>query len=163
MIELTGRLDRRKPMCRSRAPAICAFVGASAAVLILGAFYLLRPHTCHGLPRDIGACDGDRPTYAGDNCQEVAKEWGSHFDERVAQVIAGPDTSGGKGRSSRLYEAETLVSQLANRHMRHEGIIAACARDEFLATGEAQHSASVREQVGATTELLIGDTGWTVP
>ena len=117
-------------------------------LILVGGYFILRPEFCDGLPRDIGACDRDRPAYTGDSCREVAQEWGTHLDERVAEVISGPSSSGGKGRSVLLYDAEILVTQLANKHMRDAGITPLCERDDFLATGAAQLSTSVREEVG---------------
>jgi hypothetical protein len=124
-------------------------VGVAATFLVgIAAYFLLRPDSCNGLPREIGACNSDRPSYEGETCDQVAAEWGEHLDQRVAEVIAQAAASDRKGESSSLYSAEILVTQLANKHMRDHFITGDCESHRFMAIGEQQLSEQVRENVG---------------
>lgn len=123
--------------------------GVVAALLVgLAAYFVLRPDFCDGLPREIGACSNDRPSYEGATCDQVAAEWGEQLDERVAEVIAQAAASDRKGASSSLYDAEILVTQLANKHMRDRSITGDCEPDGFMTIGERQFSELVVENVG---------------
>lgn len=118
------------------------------AVSAVGAYFVLRPSSCDGLPREIGACDNTRPVYSGETCEAVAAEWGAHLNERALAVIEGPAVANGKAMSSRLYDVETLVSQLANKHMRDSALTPQCEPEAFFLTGESQLSPEVVERVG---------------
>jgi hypothetical protein len=124
-------------------------VGVIATLLLgIGAYFVLRPDFCDGLPREIGACNSDRPSYEGATCDQVAAEWGEHLDKRVAEVIAQAAASERKGASFSLYSAEVLVTQLANKHMRDLSITGDCESDRFMAIGEQQLSEVATENVG---------------
>ncbi len=124
---------------------VASFLAVGAVVVGLLA---LRPDSCDGLPRSIGACDSDRPEFTGTTCQEVALEWGTEMNERVLTVIGSPETVRGQSWSSRLYDVETLVSQLANLHMRETGLTPDCDAGDFLTRGAMMFSDEVREDVG---------------
>lgn len=114
----------------------------------LAAYFVFRPDFCDGLPREIGACSSDRPSYEGATCDQVAAEWGEHLDERAAEVLAQAAGSDHKGASSSLYDVEILVTQLANKHMRDLSITGDCEADRFMTIGEQQFSELVVENVG---------------
>ena len=126
------------------------WIGALLIVAVAGVvtYFALRPTHCDGLPREMGACSSDRPSYEGTTCLEVARDWGMHMDERVLEVINGPEARRGQARSSLLVDAEILVTQLANFHMRPSRMSAECSPEEFLEVGEAEFSAELREKVG---------------
>lgn len=126
------------------------FLSTAFVVLagVLAAYFVLRPDSCDGLPRDIGACSSNRPTYSGTSCAEVAEEWGKQLDTRVVAIINGPADAQGKGRSSRLLDVDILTTQLANKYLRDTGLTAQCQTEEFLATGEAQFSQQTKDGVG---------------
>lgn len=134
-----------------------------ATVILAGLLYVSRPESCDGLPRSIGACDPDRPQFEGQTCVDVSREWGSELDQQALEVLRGPEIAGGQARSSRLYDAETLVSQLANSHMRELGLTSQCEVASFLATGESQFSGEVREGVGSIMydgDPMVGYEEW---
>lgn len=119
------------------------------AVAAVVTYFAVRPTHCDGLPREMGACSPDRPSYAGTTCLDVALEWGAHMDERVLEVINGPEARRGQARSSLLVDAEILVTQLANFHMRPTRMTAECSQGEFLEVGEAEFSAELKDKVGS--------------
>lgn len=114
-------------------------------------YFAARPTHCDGLPREMGACSSDRPSFEGTTCLEVAREWGAHLDGRVLEVINGPESRRGQARSSRLVDAEILVTQLANFHMRPSRMSVGCSPEEFLEVGEAEFSAELKDKVGSVT------------
>lgn len=89
-----------------------------------------------------------RRAYSGTTCDEVAREWGTQLDERVISVIEGPAAARGQGRSSRLYDAEVLAIQLANKHLRDNGLTPSCDVDRFLSQGESEFSSQTATGVG---------------
>ena len=119
------------------------------AVAALVGYFAVRPTHCDGLPREMGACSPNRPSYEGATCLEVAREWGAHMDERVLDVINGPEARRGQARSSLLVDAEILVTQLANFHMRPTRMTTGCTPTEFLEVGEVEFSAELRDKVGS--------------
>ena len=122
---------------------------AIGGLVVVGGYFLARPDSCDGIPREMGACSADRPSYVGSNCDEVAVEWGDQLNERVIAVINGPAAAGGEGRSVRLRTAEILVTQLANKHLRDTGLTPNCDADTFMSLGEDEFSELLVQQVGS--------------
>lgn len=130
--------------------AVLAAIGVVIMAAIVGGVALtLRSDYCDGLPRSIGACSSDRPAFNGRTCDAVAVEWGRQLDNRVIAILEGPTSVGDKSRSSLLLDAETLTTQLANKHMRDTGLTASCSVEAFLNVGESEFSATARREVGS--------------
>lgn len=114
----------------------------------LSVYFGLRSDQCDGLPREIGACAGNRPTYAGATCDSVGSEWGAQLNERVEDALDGSVQRRGASDSVLLLDAEILTIQLANKHLRDTGLIADCDANDFLRVAESQFSDRARSEVG---------------
>ena len=104
---------------------------------------------CSGVPRDMGGCEPNQPTFAGVTCAEVGREFGSEVDRRGLDIIAGPQIVAGQSRASRMIVMTVLVTARANQYLRAQGLVAECGVDEFVAAAESQLSEPFKERVGA--------------
>lgn len=136
------------PAARSSFGWVRTKVGIAVLLVVAGVatglHFALRPDFCDGLPREMGACSRSRPQFSGTTCAEVGSEWGRQLDERVMPLIERPFS----GVSSKLLDAEILTIQLANQHMRDNGITPHCSVAVFFSAGEAQLSEALKSEVG---------------
>lgn len=135
-------------LIRLRSPIVVLVCALLIGTVGFGLYLWLRPDFCDGLPREMGGCDGDRPNFSGQTCDEVALEWGRQLDERVVAVIDGSHTRRGQSQSVLLHNVETVTSQLANKHLRDSGLAPQCDVDRFFTLGEEQFSDELRSSVG---------------
>jgi hypothetical protein len=113
------------------------------------------PEFCDGIPAEIGGCAPDRPVFAGDTCDGLAREWGRVVDTRVAAIIDGPPELDGKGRGVRVSDALVLASVLVGGRMHELGLLDACDAPEFLPVARSEFSDDLESRV--LTVLYDGD------
>ena len=105
---------------------------------------------CDGVAAEVGGCDPDQPTFTGTTCDEVAAEFGIQLDERLLDVINGPEVADNESRGVRMSQAMSLMTTRANDHLRGTGMIDDCADAEaFALAAEAEFSAQLRERAGS--------------
>lgn len=106
------------------------------------------PEVCNGISAEVGGCDADLPTYAGIDCEAVGREFGPQYGERALRIFDGPAIVDGNARSVQLFHAAVVSVQLANKHLRDNGLVADCEADTFLAAAEETLPAGFRERIG---------------
>jgi hypothetical protein len=106
------------------------------------------PEVCNGISAEVGGCDADLPTYAGIDCEAVGREFGRQYGERALRIFDGPANVDGNARSVQLVQAAVVSVQLANKHLRDNGLVADCDADTFLAAAEETLPAGFRERIG---------------
>lgn len=113
------------------------------------------PEFCNGIAAETGGCDADLPTYSGTDCEAVGAEFGRQYGERALRIFDGPAVINGNARSSQLANAAVVSVQLANKHLRDNGMVADCDAETFLAAAELTLPAGFRERIG---DYLFGET-----
>lgn len=137
---------------------VLTLVVATAVVGAVVVANVLAPdpdEVCEGIPREMGGCDPDQPTYAGATCAEVGQEFGAQLDQRGLAVIDGPASRDGESRAVRLNETVILVLGRANQYLRDTGLIHSCGVDGFIAAAETRFSEPFKARVG---DYLYDDT-----
>jgi len=102
---------------------------------------------CDGISDIVGGCDPDRPTFSGQTCDEIAREFGRQVDERVLAIANGPDDPE-ESKAVRVTHVKTLSASLVNRYLREQGLVSECGADEFLVTAEEEFSEELRLVAG---------------
>ncbi|MGI8828147.1 MAG: hypothetical protein ACR2I5_00025 [Candidatus Limnocylindria bacterium] len=64
------------------------------------------------------------------------------------RIFDGPANVNGNARSMQLVQAAVVSVQLANKHLRDNGLVAQCHADTFLAAAETTLPAGFRERIG---------------
>ena len=125
-------------------------VGAAATgALALATALAPNPNeVCSGIPRDMGGCDQPQPTFSGETCSDVGRQFGSHVNARGLAIIEGPASLGGESQSVRLNEVVILVTSRANQYLRDNGMTTDCGVDEFVTGAETQFSEAFKARVG---------------
>lgn len=103
---------------------------------------------CAGVSEALGGCAPGQPTFSGDTCAEVGREYGEQLDDRGLEIINGPAVAEGSSRAVRLNDLKVLAAIRANQHLRERGLIQECGVEEFVAAAEAAFSDEFRSRAG---------------
>ena len=137
------------------ATMLCLIVVAS---LISGCGLVSGPkptdQICDGVPADIGGCN-DPPTYVGSTCEALAAEWGRYVDDRVTQIINGPEDVDGARKSARIQQFLVLATVRMSLYMNRIGLLGACSSAEILAAAHPEFSPELKSSIGGA--LYDGD------
>lgn len=150
MNAFVGTGDRRTAAQRTRTHPLAHALASSLTALALaacGAGGTASPTSCDGISSDLGGCDPDRPSYSGQTCAEIGREYGAQVSERSLEIYGGPEDPE-ESRSVRGWQLNVVALQLANKRLRDLGIVDECGADEFMAAAEHEFTSEFREQAG---------------
>ncbi len=107
-------------------------------------YFVLRPDSCRGIPREFGGCDPDLAPYTATTCLGVAEEWGRFVNDAGLRVIG--DNSPRLGKAARITSERWTITHLANYRLRDLGLITECDAESFYQRGSQEFSTEFMEQ-----------------
>ena len=105
---------------------------------------------CDGVQSTLGGCDENQPTFAGEECDEIAGEFGEQLNERIVAILDGEEVIDGQGKSSRVSGAQFLLSVRVNQYLRRSDLVRECSAEPFLTVAEAEFSVQLKTELGPT-------------
>jgi hypothetical protein len=150
-----GDVDARPRSIRAIArrlsrPQFAIALGAAVVAVALaacGGFGSPSPTTCDGISSEFGGCDTDRPTFVGETCAEIGREYGAQISAGSLEIYNGPEDPE-ESRAVRAGQLNVVALSLANKRLRDLGIVDECEAEEFMAAAEPEFAPEFKEQAG---------------
>jgi hypothetical protein len=103
---------------------------------------------CSGVTTDIGGCD-PVPSFVATTCETLAGEFGTAIDRAMLDILNGPDSVAGDGRSVRIQHRGILITTALTDRMIGLGILRRCTMPVFLDHAATAFSADMKARIGA--------------
>jgi hypothetical protein len=106
------------------------------------------PTVCDGVSSELGGCTAARHAFAGNTCEDLAREWATVLNEGVGGILRGPAEVADQARSVLLRQVVVITTVDLNARLEQLGLRGTCKLPQFMATAEPVFSAEIRAGVG---------------